>query len=114
MTCEATGHKIVAGTQLSIALKLERRDEEFKGAVQVFADQLPAGCQVEVKSEEDDYTVTVSCGDDAPEGDQNLRLVVIGEHSDRTQIFEQDVVLRIVRPEAPSEGKESAETADSR
>jgi hypothetical protein len=114
MTCEAAEHTIVSGTQLSIGLKLKRSDKEFEGAVQVFADQLPVGCEIEVKSEEDDYTVSVSCGDDASEGEQTLRLVVIGEHSDRTQSFVQDVVLRIVRPEAPSEGKESAETADSR
>lgn len=114
MTCEAAEHTIVSGTQLSIGLKLKRSDEEFKGAVQVFADQLPVGCEIEVKSEEDDYTVSVSCGDDASEGEQTLRLVVIGEHSDRTQTFVKDIVLRIVRPEAPSEGKESAETADSR
>ncbi|MCH2202523.1 MAG: hypothetical protein MK102_11180 [Fuerstiella sp.] len=111
MTCEAAEHTIVSGSQLPIPLKLERRDKEFKGAVQVFADRLPVGCRIDVKSEEDVYTVTVSCAGDVPEGNQTARLVVIGEHSGRTQTFVQDVVLRIVRPDAPSEGKESAETA---
>lgn len=112
MTCELAEHTIVSGTQQAIPLKLERRNEEFKGAVRIFAEQLPVGCGIQVKTEEDVYTVTVTCDDDAPEGDQTARLVVIGEHSGRTQTFMQDVVLQIVRPEAPPEGKESAKKAD--
>jgi hypothetical protein len=65
-----------------------------------------------VKADKDDYTVTVSCGEDAPENSASLRLVAIGEHGGRTQTFVHDVVLKIVVPESPTEAKDSAQNAD--
>jgi len=112
MTCEPAEHILVRGGQLQIPLKLERKNEEFKGSVSVFAEQLPESCQAEIKSDKDIYTVTVSCREDAPENDASLRLVMIGEHSGRTQTFVQDVVLQIVPPESTTVAKDSVQNAD--
>lgn len=112
LTGEAKEHSITRGGQLQLPLKLERKDAEFKANVTVFAEQLPDSCRAEVKADKDDYTVTVSCGEDAPENSASLRLVAIGEHGGRTQTFVHDVVLKIVVPESPTEAKDSAQNAD--
>jgi hypothetical protein len=77
------------------AFTLERTNAEFKDAVTVLFEQLPAGFSGAVKADKDTYNITLTGPKDAAPGKHTIRLVSYGEFKGTGQIVVTEVPVEI-------------------
>lgn len=90
----------------SFKVKLKRLDGNFKAAINVAVENLPAGITAEVKpvgKGEAEYAVTLKGPEKLPEALPPLRIVGTGEHNNQTKrAVLADIPLAVVKPLAVS------------
>ena len=80
-------------TQFNVTL--ERKNAEFKEAINLFLEGLPSGFASTVKPDKDTYQVTITGPKDAAPGRHNVRLVAFGEFKGSGQIVPLELPLEI-------------------
>lgn len=81
------------GASTEIPIALERKNEDFKDPIKVFANNLPDSCKTELIVEDEKYRLKLTCGDRPWEGPSSLQLVAIGELGGRTSVREFPVEI---------------------
>ncbi|MBP85118.1 MAG: hypothetical protein CMJ64_00100 [Planctomycetaceae bacterium] len=90
-----------AAGKAEFAFTLERTNAEFKDAVTVLFEQLPAGFSGAVKADKDTYNITLTGPKDAAPGKHTIRLVSYGEFKGTGQVLITEVPVEI-KAEAPA------------
>jgi hypothetical protein len=81
--------------QAPLSITLERKNKEFKEAITVMVEGLPAGFSSSVKADKDTYNVTITGPKDAADGSHKIKLVSYGELKGRGMLVSKDVSLEI-------------------
>lgn len=81
--------------QSQFNVTLERKNAEFKDAITLLVEGLPAGFAPAVKQDKDTYQVTITGPKDAPNGRRDIRLVAYGELKGSGQIVRLDLPLEV-------------------
>ena len=91
-----------ASGQAALALNLERTNAEFKDAITVMVENLPAGFSSEVKADKDTYSVTVTGPKDAADGTHSIKIVSYGEFKGQGMLAVNEVPLEIKTAATPA------------
>jgi len=86
--------------QCEYVFSIERLQKEFKAALTVLTEGLPAGFKATVKSEKDKYNVTITGDKNALLGETQIRFVSIGKHKGHGLVDVQVVPVRVIAAEA--------------
>lgn len=85
--------------QCEYVFTIDRKQEDFKAPVTVFAEGLPEGFQATVTNDADSYKVAIKGDKNAAIGEHKISLMSIGYHKGRGQTTRQEIPLRIVAAE---------------
>lgn len=88
--------QLSAGGKVDVALKLQRKDKEFKEPVNVPSFQIPEGFQLTSKFEKDVLTLSITAGADAPAGDYSGQVSVMATFKGQSQIRPLPLNLKVV------------------
>ena len=89
--------------QAAFALTLERTNKEFKDAITVIVENLPAGFSSAVKADKDTYNVTITGPKDAADGTHMFKIVSYGEFKGQGMLATNEFPLEIKTAAAAAE-----------
>ncbi|MEO8493706.1 MAG: PPC domain-containing protein, partial [Planctomycetota bacterium] len=95
--------------QAALALTLERPNAEFKEAITVMVENLPAGFTSEVKADKDVYNVTITGPKDAADGTHMFKIVSYGEFKGQGVLAVTEIPLEIKAVVAAAAAEEKKE-----